>query len=148
VPVSAAPVRVQYGPDARDYAWYEPDLSKAEREAFVSERMPEGELFVWEGKIASQMENDFTKPTVGQFLPGGVPQLLINFRMPERAAAQKAAKPPPRQPTNWVDMDVNVPNESVTVQHLGSYEVTPKRTGTAAASAAHGAQASNNESSP
>ncbi|MDQ2646998.1 MAG: hypothetical protein M3020_24550, partial [Myxococcota bacterium] len=46
VPVSAAPVRVQYGPDARPYAWYEPDnpdyepdLSKAELEAFVSERM-------------------------------------------------------------------------------------------------------------
>lgn len=46
VAVSAAPVRVQYGPDAREYAWYEPDnpdyrpdLSRAELEAFVRERM-------------------------------------------------------------------------------------------------------------
>ena len=116
---------------------------------FVELEVPEGGLFVWEGKIASQMENDFTKPTVGQFLPGGETQLLINFRMPEHAAAQKAAKALPRKPTHWVGhMGVNVPKTSVTVQHLGSYEVTPKRTGTAAATGARGAQASNNESSP
>jgi len=46
VPVSAAPVRVQYGPDAREYAWYKPDnpdyrpdMSPAELDAFVSERL-------------------------------------------------------------------------------------------------------------
>jgi hypothetical protein len=46
VPVSVAPVRVQYGPDSREYSWYQPDnpdyrpdMSSAELEAFVSARL-------------------------------------------------------------------------------------------------------------
>ena len=116
---------------------------------FVEYVVPEGGLFVWEGKIASQIENDFTKHTVGQYLPGGETQLFINFRMPEHAKAQAEVKALTRQKTHWVGhMGVNVPNTAATVQHLGKHEVTPKRTGTAAAAGARGAQAANSESSP
>jgi len=125
---------------------------------FVELVVPEPGLWVWEGKIASQVDTDFTKvdasgavvpnPTVGQGLPGGDTQLLINFNEPAHAAARKAAQSAPRQPTNWIDhLDINVPH-GATVQSLGEFEVTPKRTGTAAATAARGAQAAGNESTP
>jgi hypothetical protein len=116
---------------------------------FVEYVVPEGGLFVWEGKIASQVENDVTKKTFGQYLPGGETQLFINFRMPAHAKAQAEVIALPRQPTNWVGhMKVNLPGKVIAVRHLGSSEITPKRTGTAAATGARGAQAANNESSP
>lgn len=46
VPVNAPPVRVQYGPDAREYRGYQannpdyrPDMSPSELDAFVAERL-------------------------------------------------------------------------------------------------------------
>jgi hypothetical protein len=116
---------------------------------FVELVVPEPGLWVWEGKIASQIEGDTAVATAGQFLPGGDTQLLIDFKQPAHANAQKAAAKLPRQPTNWTGhMGVNVPDSSLTVQQLGEYEITPKRTGTAAATGARGAQAANNESNP
>jgi hypothetical protein len=117
---------------------------------FVELVVPEPGLWVWEGKIASQIESDVAKATAGQMLPGGETQLYIDFRMPVHANAQKAAKKLPRQPTNWTGhLGINVPADpSVTVRPLGKYEITPKRTGTAAATGARGTQAANNESSP
>ncbi|MDQ2646999.1 MAG: hypothetical protein M3020_24555 [Myxococcota bacterium] len=116
---------------------------------FVELEVPASGLWVWEGKIASQIESDTAKATAGQFLPGGDTQLLIDFKMPAHAEAQKIAAALPRQPTNWVGhMGVNVPSSTVSVEKLGEYEITAKRTGTAAATGARGAQAANNESSP
>jgi len=121
--------------------------------------VPEPGLWVWEGKIASQIDSDLTvasktgpavaNPTSGQYLPGGDTQLLINFDEPAHDAARKAAQKLPRQPTNWTGhLGINVPDRSVTVQHLGEFEIVPKRAGTAAATAARGVQAADNESTP
>ena len=121
--------------------------------------MPEPGLWVWEGKIASQIDSDLTvasktgpavaNPTSGQYLPGGETQPLINFDEPAHAAARKAAQKLPRQPTNWTGhLGINVPDRSATVQHLGEFDIVPKRTGTAAATAARGVQAADNESTP
>ncbi|HKO50919.1 MAG TPA: hypothetical protein VJV79_24580 [Polyangiaceae bacterium] len=126
---------------------------------FVELVVPEPGLWVWEGKIASQIDSDLTvtsntgvavaNPTSGQYLPGGETQLLINFKAPAHAAAQKAVHNLPRKPTNWTGpLGIDVPDRSVTVQHLGEFEIVPKRTGTAAATAARGAQAADTESSP
>lgn len=122
--------------------------SWSENGFFVELVVPEPGLWVWEGKIASQIESSVTKPTAGQFLPGGDTQLFIDFSMPQHAKARAVAEKLRRQPTNWTGhMGVNVPNQSVAVQHLGEYEIVPKRTGTAAATGARASQAANREES-
>lgn len=116
--------------------------------SFVELVVPEPGLWVWEGKIASQIESDAAKATGGQFLPGGDTQLLIDFTMPAHAKAHAMVTKLTRQDTHWTGhMGVNVPNRSVAVQQLGEYEIAPKRTGKAAATGARAAQATSGEES-
>jgi hypothetical protein len=96
--------------------------------------VPEGGIYAWEGKIASQIENKGGE-TFGQFLPGGDTQIFIDFMFNEAnwAAREEALKLTP-QKTNWSGLSgINVPEKDVTVQKLGPNEIETKKASTAAA---------------
>jgi hypothetical protein len=107
---------------------------------YVELVVPEPGLWAWEGRIASQVENDVTKETFGQVLPGGATQLLIDFEMSIHQAAKRIVeddKLVPRIPTHWSGLaGVNVPDKVTTVQKLAAAELEPKRRVHAAAAAA------------
>jgi hypothetical protein len=97
-------------------------------------------LKVWEGKIASQIDNDPNSATFGQYLSGGETQLVIDFKQAEnKAFATKISDPvqTPRKPTNWnpAHINYNVPPSTVTVQLLKAEEIAPKGNLTAATAA-------------
>lgn len=97
-------------------------------------------LKVWEGKIASQIDNDPNSATFGQYLSGGETQLVIDFKQAENVAFAKKINDPvqtPRKPTNWdpAHISYNVPPSTVTVQLLKAEEIAPKGNLTAATAA-------------
>jgi hypothetical protein len=78
--------------------------------------VPEGGIYAWEGKIASQIENG-AAVTNGQFLAGGDTQVFIDFMFNDAnlAAREEALKLTPRK-TNWGGLSgINVPEKDVTV---------------------------------
>ena len=82
--------------------------------------VPEGGIYAWEGKIASQIENGGAR-TFGQFLPGGDTQVFIDFAFNEAnwVARDEVLKLTP-ETTNWSGLSgINVPEKDVTVQKLG-----------------------------
>jgi hypothetical protein len=96
--------------------------------------VPEDGIRAWEGKIASQIENEGAE-TFGQFLPGGGTQIFIDFNFNEAnfKAREEALKLVPQQ-TNWTGLSgINVPERNVTVQKLGPNEIETKKASTAAA---------------
>lgn len=84
---------------------------------------PNMTLYVWQGKVASQVETDAAKATYGQVLNGGAQQLLIDLRHPSNAWAMSHVEALPLHPTGWRDhMGVNVPNEQTRAILLGQAE--------------------------
>jgi hypothetical protein len=105
--------------------------------SYVELVVPDGGLWVWEGKIASQIDNDVTSATFGQYLAGGATQLFIDFRDPGHAAAKAIVDNLPVLPTNWTGlMGINVPPPLATVQKLAASELESKQSAEAAAAAA------------
>jgi hypothetical protein len=101
---------------------------------YVELIVPEGGIYAWEGRIASQIENEAGK-TFGQFLPGGDTQIFIDFFFNEKNAKayEEVLKLTPKE-THWTDLSgINVPEKEVTVQKLGPNEIETKRGSTAAA---------------
>jgi len=112
--------------------------------------VPEGGIWAWEGKIASQIENDAKRATFGQFLPGGATQIFIDFDFPAHAGLRNIVDNKlKRILTNWTDhTNLNVPEKTVTVQKLGVNEIAPKsaaETGAAAGQRALRAEESNDQ---
>ncbi|MDQ2999748.1 MAG: hypothetical protein M3Y08_00595 [Fibrobacterota bacterium] len=102
---------------------------------YVELEVPEEGLWVWQGKAASQVENDHTKwKTVGQYLPGGHIQIFVDFSFQKNAqAAGKISKP---KGTHWRGhKNLNVPGKSVDVEVLGPFELESKNRGLAKAGA-------------
>jgi hypothetical protein len=94
---------------------------------FVELVIPEPGLWVWEGKVSSQIANDASKADFGQYLKGGATQLFVDFQFGRNAHALETVKHLPRRPTHWTGhMGVNIPDKSATVQHLGEHEIAPK----------------------
>lgn len=94
---------------------------------FVEFVVPEPGILAWEGRVASQIENDASKVTLGQYLKGGDTQLLIDFQFPANHAA--AAHLPAPKPTHWSAnslSNVNVPSRALAVLRLGEHEIEPK----------------------
>ena len=89
-------------------------------------------LRVWEGKVASQIDNvaeikGKPNPGFGQFLEGGEMQLLIDFRHEANNYAKSQIEELGKLNTNWTDhMNINVPERSSDVQYLGKYEQEQK----------------------
>jgi len=101
---------------------------------FIEFVVPEGGMWAWEGKIASQIENKGAE-TFGQFLPGGDTQIFIDFMFNKAnfKAREEALKLTP-QKTNWTGLSgIDVPEKDVTVQKLGPNEIEAKKASTAAA---------------
>ena len=101
---------------------------------FIEFVVPEGGIWAWEGKIASQIENEGAA-TFGQFLPGGDTQVFIDFTFNEAnfKAREEALKLTP-QKTNWTGLSgIDVPERDVTVQKLGPNEIEAKKASTVAA---------------
>jgi hypothetical protein len=108
---------------------------------YVELIVPEGGLWIWEGKTASQIEQDADLATFGQYLHGGETQVLVDFQFPANAAAAK--KIGYRRATHWGETtdNVNVPEMTSAVQELGELEIDPKvlpLVPSAAATAEHG----------
>lgn len=115
---------------------------------FVELTVPADGIWAWEGKIASQIENDAKKAanTMGQFLPGGDTQLFIDFTFNEaNFKARELALALDRQPTHWTGLSgVNVPEKSATLQKLGPNEIESKTGATAAATGQRALRAGEN----
>ncbi len=103
---------------------------------------PEG-LWVWEGKVASQVDQDLTLATAGQYLKGGQTQLLLDLKFSRNKYAEPLAADLANQlkETRWRDVDgVNVPPKNVEFQALGPHEVARKTLETTGAAAAAGSR--------
>jgi len=120
---------------------------------------PGASVWAWEGKVASQIENDASKATFGQFLAGGETQLFIDWSFEGADAAkgvtnaagynaggnklfQSQIQALPPKPTHWgaTVTNVNVPDKTASVQRLAENELDTKRL--AAAEAQRAAHAS------
>jgi hypothetical protein len=100
---------------------------------YVKYVVPPGKaLRVWEGKVASQIDNVATyrgksNRTFGQFLEGGETQLLIDFGHESNQYAAHDVRALPKLDTNWTDhMNINIPEQKANVQYLGKHEVEQK----------------------
>jgi hypothetical protein len=105
---------------------------------YVEMTVPKEGLFVWEGKVASQLDADkittkkgrvIANASEGQFLPGGAQQLVIDFDHVSNQHAQQVAKSLPRKRTLWTkdDLeDINVPDQTVSAQVLAVPEKATK----------------------
>ncbi|WAS97773.1 hypothetical protein [Nannocystis punicea] len=91
---------------------------------YIEFEIPPGfSLYVWQGKVASQVETDAAKATYGQVLNGGAQQLLIDLRHRSNAWALARVEALPLHRTGWRDhMGVNVPNEQTRAILLGQAE--------------------------
>ncbi|MDC0722623.1 hypothetical protein [Nannocystis bainbridge] len=91
---------------------------------YIEFEIPPGQtLYVWQGRVASQVETDAAKATYGQVLNGGAQQLLIDLRHPSNAWATSRVERLPLHRTGWRDhMGVNVPNEQTRAILLGQTE--------------------------
>lgn len=86
------------------------------------------ELYVWEGKVSSQLQNENTEKKVAQYLGGGETQLLIDFKHVINSKLAPKMMSLPQIPTNWGDSHLGVnllPNE-LKVQKLEAQEIAPK----------------------
>ncbi|HKP98477.1 MAG TPA: hypothetical protein VJ385_22290 [Fibrobacteria bacterium] len=105
---------------------------------FVEMIVPEEGLLAWEGKAASQIENDpDAVKTLGQYLPGGQIQLFIDLKFEANAKAMEALskklnKPLDRilekKPTPWTDnyYGLHVPEKETEADFLGPFEIESK----------------------
>jgi hypothetical protein len=103
---------------------------------YVELTVPKEGIWAWEGRVASQIENDEKAAnTLGQFLPGGETQLFIDFTFNKAnfdARLEVLTLAP--QPTNWTNhMGINVPEKHLTLQELGPNEIEAKGATAAAA---------------
>ncbi len=117
---------------------------------FIEFVVPEGGIWAWEGRIASQVENDIknAKESLGQFLPGGDTQIFIDFTFNEAnfAAREEVLKLMP-QSTNWTGLSgINVPKKEATVDRLGPNEIESKTGPTAASEAQRAVRAEDRDS--
>ncbi len=106
---------------------------------YVEMTVPDQGLFVWEGKVASQLDSAKTvrkkekilsNDAEGQYLPGGATQLVVDFSYESNRHAQKAAKSLPRMRTFWGKEElesVRVPNKTVETQFLPASERASKK---------------------
>ncbi|HLP41945.1 MAG TPA: hypothetical protein VK465_10590, partial [Fibrobacteria bacterium] len=106
---------------------------------FVELTVPEGGLFAWEGKAASQIENaEDAANTMGQYLPGGQIQLFIDMKFRENAKAMEALshklekpleKILEKRPTPWTDIytALHVPPKKAEAAILGPFEIESKK---------------------
>jgi hypothetical protein len=113
---------------------------------FVEMTVPDKGLYVWEGKAASQIENNpDAVSSLGQYLPGGQIQLFIDFNFkPNTLALEELArkKDPayvkltkesiqnalPRKETAWMDnyQGLHVPPKNTNADFLGPFEIQSK----------------------
>lgn len=105
---------------------------------YVEFTVPEPGLYVWEGKVASQLDavknvtvKGKTRPNAseGQYLPGGSTQLVIDFEDPANLHANQAARSLTRHRTFWSKEDLhglNVPDKTVDAQILPDPEKADK----------------------
>jgi hypothetical protein len=96
---------------------------------FIELVVPEPGLWVWEGKVASQIANDASKADFGQYLKGGASQLLVDFEFDSNKAAAEIVRSDAtkRRPTGWSGhMGVDIPDKTATAQKLGEHEIAPK----------------------
>jgi hypothetical protein len=105
--------------------------------SYIEIVVPPGGLRVWEGKIASQIDNGPNSATRGQYLEGGATQLVVDFRgfAAQAEAANDAAtlafiagvRDSPHIPTRWTGlMGINVPDRTADAMRLGDHEVASK----------------------
>jgi hypothetical protein len=105
--------------------------------SYIEIVVPPGGLRVWEGKIASQIDNGPNSATRGQYLEGGATQLVLDFRglVARAEAANDAAtlafvasvRGAPHIPTNWTGlMGINVPERTADAMRLGAHETASK----------------------
>ena len=107
---------------------------------YVEMTVPKGaELYAWEGKASSQVENALDEEaTLGQYLQGGDIQLFIDFGFDANknvveAMAKKRGVPLEqlleKKPTHWVDyMGLHVPEKIPRGEFLAPLEMTEKST--------------------
>ena len=105
---------------------------------YVELTVPESGLWAWEGKAASQVENDpDALATMGQYLPGGFNQLYIDMNNSKNKSALEAMsrkmdlpidKILERKPTEWTDVynGLNVPSKKSEAEFLGPFEIESK----------------------
>ena len=107
---------------------------------YVEMTVPEGaELYAWEGKASSQVENALDEEaTLGQYLQGGDIQLFIDFdfaanKKVVESMAKRQGIPLERllekKPTHWTDyMGLHVPEKIPRGEFLAPMELTEKST--------------------
>ena len=85
--------------------------SWSENRIYIEYDVPDEGLWVWEGKVASQVERNAAKEdSYGQVLDGGATQLYIDFTFPANTHATEAVEQLPLRETHWRDhKGVNVP---------------------------------------
>jgi hypothetical protein len=105
---------------------------------YVELTVPESGLWAWEGKAASQVENNLNAvATMGQYLPGGYNQLFIDMKHPNNAHSLEALakkrdlpieKILEKKPTEWMDAynGLHVPKKNSEADFLGPFEVESK----------------------
>lgn len=96
---------------------------------YVELEVPEKGLWVWEGKAASQVENDSRKTgTLGQYLPGGKNQIFLDFSFEKNAHA--AGKISGVKSTHWTGGNgLHVPKKNTELELLGPFEIESKNRG-------------------
>lgn len=115
-------------------------------------------LHVWEGKVASQIDQERNlrggapNPGFGQYLEGGETQLYLDLTHPSNAHALADVRKLPLLDTEWIDhMNVNLPERGATAQKLTRDSIEPKslpsaNLAAAANAAAHGVRAASSDS--
>jgi hypothetical protein len=95
---------------------------------YVEYVVEEPGLYVWEGKISSQIDNGDKSLTNGQYLRGGETQLFIDFDNAINCKFRKTVGALTKKNINWGDshLGINIPERGITVQHLEATEISPK----------------------
>lgn len=108
-----------------DYAVLE---SWSENRIYIEYNVPPGGLWVWEGRVASQVERNAAKESsYGQVLDGGATQLYVDFNWPANAHARPAVELLPLRETHWNDhLGVNVPPAQTRAVLIGQAERASK----------------------
>jgi hypothetical protein len=85
-------------------------------------------LWIWEGKVSSQIDRSVGMATSGQYLKGGGTQILLDLEFEKNLYAKPTAKSATLRPTNWTDLQrINIPDPVVTTQKLGEHEIATKK---------------------
>jgi len=105
---------------------------------YVELIVPDLDLFAWEGKAASQIENGADAVnSQGQYFPGGQIQLFIDMKFPANTKAMDALtrkmdrpldKVLEKKPTPWTDdySGLHVPPKEAEASFLGPFELESK----------------------